>query len=83
MNAAKENLPAPNTRGLAVSNKYDITGKEEPQKKTVEKTAKMGVIFFITFLIDQRSNYKGRITFLKHCILIEVFLQIHFQHCFL
>ena len=38
-NAAKENLPAPNTKGLAVSNKYDITGQEEPQKKTVEKTA--------------------------------------------
>ena len=50
-NAARENLPAPKTRGEEVSNKNDITGKEEPQKKTVEKTAKMGVIFFITLLI--------------------------------
>ena len=50
-NAAKENLPAPKTRGSAVCNRNDITGKEEPQKKTVNETARIGIIFMIDFLI--------------------------------
>ena len=47
MNAASENLPAPKIRGVEVSKINDITGKEEPQKKIVEKIAKIGAIFFI------------------------------------
>ena len=57
--AARENLPAPKTRGEEVSNKNDITGKEEPQKKTVDKTAKIGKILSINFLIYQLTNYLG------------------------
>jgi len=47
MSAAKENLPAPNISGVDVSNINDITGKEEPQKKIVEKIANVGAAFFI------------------------------------
>ena len=47
MSAAKENLPTPKISGVEVSNIKDITGKEEPQKKIVEKIAKIGAIFFI------------------------------------
>ena len=47
MNAARENLPAPKIRGVEVSKINDITGKEEPQKKIVEKIAKIGAVFFI------------------------------------
>ena len=41
MNAARENLPAPKISGVEVSKINDITGKEEPQKKIVEKIAKI------------------------------------------
>ena len=47
MNAARENLPAPRISGEEVSKINDITGKEEPQKKIVEKIAKIGAVFFI------------------------------------
>ncbi len=51
MNAAKENLPAPKIRGVEVSKINDITGKEEPQKKIVEKIAKIGAVFFIVITL--------------------------------
>ena len=47
MNAANENLPAPKIKGVEVSSINDITGKEEPQKKIVEKIAKIGAVVFI------------------------------------
>ena len=47
MNAANENLPVPKIIGVEVSRINDITGKEEPQKKIVEKIAKIGAMFFI------------------------------------
>ena len=51
MSAAKENLPAPKISGVEVSNINDITGKEEPQKKIVEKIAKIGAVFFIVITL--------------------------------
>ena len=47
MNAANENLPALKINGVQVSSINDITGKEEPQKKIVEKIAKIGDMLFI------------------------------------
>ena len=47
MNAASENLPAPKISGVEVSSINDMTGKEEPQKKIVEKIAKIGAVCFI------------------------------------
>ena len=47
MNAANENLPALKINGVEVSSINDITGKEEPQKKIVEKIAKIGAVVFI------------------------------------
>ena len=51
MNAAKENLPAPKISGVEVSKINDITGKEEPQNKIVEKIAKIGAVLFIVIAL--------------------------------
>ena len=52
MSAAKENLPAPKISGEQVSKIKDITGKEDPQKKIVEKIAKIGALFFIDITLQ-------------------------------
>ena len=57
MNAARENLPAPRISGEEVSKINDITGKEEPQKKIVEKIAKIGAVFFIDIALLYYSNF--------------------------
>ena len=49
--AARENLPAAKMKGFEVSNKNDIAGNEDPQKKTVEDIASIGTIFFINYTI--------------------------------
>ena len=51
MSAVRENLPAPKISGVEVSKINDITGKEEPQKKIVEKIAKIGAVFFIVIAL--------------------------------
>ena len=40
-----------------------MTGKEEPQKKTVDKTAKVGKILIINFPIYPLTNYLGTVSF--------------------
>jgi|TARA_B110000914_G_scaffold175399_1_gene156659 hypothetical protein len=44
--------------GVTVSRRNDITGKDEPQKKTVDRTARTGIKFFIRFLILKKSFYR-------------------------
>ena len=70
MNAARENLPAPKISGVEVSKINDITGKEEPQKKIVEKIAKIGAMFFIYVVLHLFSNFLEEIIYQEHYILL-------------
>ena len=60
MNAARENLPTPKISGVEVSKINDITGKEEPQKKIVEKIAKIGAVFFIDITLHRFLIFRKR-----------------------
>ena len=73
MNAANENLPAPKINGVEVSSINDITGKEEPQKKTVEKIANIGAVVFIYMALHLFSNFLEEIIYQIHYILLTDF----------
>ena len=73
MNAANENLPAAKINGVEVSSINDMTGKEEPQKKIVEKIANIGAVFFIDIALHWFSNFLEEIIYQKHYILLTDF----------